>query len=228
VSRTHQLLCAWCGPLFVLLFGVGFWVFAEYLPPHRPSASAEEIAAIYQANASMIRVGMLFLLTGAGVSFGFVAAISAQLRRIETGPPVLSDLQLIAGVSAALLLLLPAMIFTMAAFRPERAPELTQLLSDAAWLLLIMPFPPACMQLIAIALAIFADRGVVPVFPRWAAFFNLWAAVLFIPGGLASFFKTGPFAWNGLFAFWLAAAAFFAWIIVMSVLLIRTIRAQPA
>ena len=51
----------------------------------------------------------------------------------------------------------------------------------------------------------------------------LWTAFLFIPGGLVTFFKAGPFAWNGLLAFWVAAAVFGSWFIVMSVVVRRAV-----
>ncbi|MCY1360840.1 hypothetical protein D9M69_474850 [compost metagenome] len=40
------------------------------------------------------------------------------------------------------------------------------------------------------------------------------------------FFKSGPFAWNGLFAFWMAAVAFFGWILVTWWVIAKSIRQQ--
>ena len=42
-------------------------------------------------------------------------------------------------------------------------------------------------------------------------------AIAFIPDVLAYFFKTGPFAWNGVFVFWLALTAYCAFLVAMSV-----------
>jgi hypothetical protein len=44
-------------------------------------------------------------------------------------------------------------------------------------------------------------------------------AVLFIPGGLLTFFKTGPFAWSGVFVYWVPLVVFFSWYLVMFVVL---------
>jgi len=38
------------------------------------------------------------------------------------------------------------------------------------------------------------------------------------------FFKTGPFAWTGIIGFWIPAAVFGVWYIVMTVYLLRAIR----
>ena len=40
--------------------------------------------------------------------------------------------------------------------------------------------------------------------------------LLFFPGGLLLFFKTGPFAYHGLFVFWVPMIAFGLWILILS------------
>jgi hypothetical protein len=90
--------------------------------------------------------------------------------------------------------------------------------------MLILPWPPIVGPLVAIALATFADRRPRPVFPRWVGYYNLWMAFLLLPASLIIFFKKGPFAWNGLLGFWLPAAAFGSWYLVMTVVVLRAIR----
>lgn len=83
----------------------------------------------------------------------------------------------------------------------------------------------AVVQAAAVAVAVLGDKSTRPLIPRWVGYFNLWVILLFLPGGLATFFKTGAFAWNGLLAFWLAAVVFGLWYVVMTVMLRRAIRA---
>ena len=78
-----------------------------------------------------------------------------------------------------------------------------------------MPFTTFIVQNFAIGFAILGDQRTHPIFPRWLGFFNLWVAVLFIPRGLLTFFKTGPFAWNGLFVWWIPFLVFFTWYLLM-------------
>jgi hypothetical protein len=47
------------------------------------------------------------------------------------------------------------------------------------------------------------DKRENPIFPRWLGYFNLWAALIFTPGSFNVFFKDGPFAWNGVIAFYI-------------------------
>ncbi|MEV0110022.1 hypothetical protein AB0H42_27305 [Nocardia sp. NPDC050799] len=74
---------------------------------------------------------------------------------------------------------------------------------------------PFVVQNIAIALVVLRDRAERPILPRWVAYANLWVAFLFLPGVLSYFFKSGPFAWQGLFSFWLALSSYAAWAFIM-------------
>jgi hypothetical protein len=37
---------------------------------------------------------------------------------------------------------------------------------------------------------------------------NIWAPITFTPGVILQFFKSRPFAWNGIFVFWIPAIVF--------------------
>jgi hypothetical protein len=53
------------------------------------------------------------------------------------------------------------------------------------------------------------------VFPRWIGYANLWIGFLFLPAGLAYFFKSGPFAWHGVFVFWFGLTLYSIWAFLM-------------
>jgi hypothetical protein len=63
--------------------------------------------------------------------------------------------------------------------------------------------------------AIFTDKSPMPVFPRWAAWYSLFMAFGSLTGSLIPFVVAGPFAWNGVIGFWVAAAVYFAWFAIM-------------
>jgi hypothetical protein len=216
MNLRAQMVCAWCGLAFALLFLVGLWPIANFMPPLAPSLSAEAIAAIYQQNTLPIRFGTLLLLACSGLMCPFVAVIALQMRRIEGDRfPILTMTQISAGTLNVMFFILPAVIWTAAAFRPERDPELTRLLNDLGWIAFLMPFTTFIVQNFALGFTILGDKRPRPVFPRWLGFFNFWVAVLFIPGGLLTFFKIGPFAWNGLFVWWIPFLVFFTWYLLM-------------
>ena len=227
MNSRSQILCAWSGILCPLVMFIGLWPMAGFLPPHDPTASAADIATIYQQHANGIRLGMIFIMLAGALFAPFVASISAQLRRVENSKtPVLSYTQLSAGTAGILLFIVPALIFTGAAYRPERPADITQALNDLGWICFVMPFVLALIQNLAIGFAIISDRNARPIFPRWLGFFNFWIALLFVPGGLLTFFRTGPLAWNGLLAFWVPACIFGPWFWVMAAYVIKAAKQQ--
>ncbi|MDB6062344.1 MAG: hypothetical protein JWM78_2447 [Verrucomicrobiaceae bacterium] len=227
MNKRSQLICLWAAPLMGVMVTIGWWLLAKFVPPPLPSSGAAEIAELFRQNTNGIRVGMILLVAGAGLFAPFIAVISAQIQRIEGSPPVLAYTQLLGGAMSIAIILIPAMLWTTAAFRPERNPELILLLNDASWLIIAMTFSPAVIQNVAIGLAILGDKNQPPIFPRWVGYLNFWVAFLLLPAGLMTFFKTGPFAWNGLLAFWMPLVVFAIWFNVMFITLLKAIKRQP-
>ena len=227
VNTRLQTLCAWCGIGFVVLVSIGWIFIAGLLPLPSPALPAADIVAYYQAHTSAIRAGALISMFAMSLTGPWIALISVQLRKLEGDTPIMSYTQLVMGAATVVILTMPTLMWTIAAFRPDRDPALIYLLSDMSWLIFIMTFPPFFLQLLSIGAAILASPAQQTVFPRWLGYFNIWVAVLFVPGGLITFFKSGPFAWNGLLALWVPLTVFFLWYLVMFKYLLRAIH-QPA
>jgi hypothetical protein len=211
----NQQLTNWCGPLYVIGVFAGLAIFAGFVPPSSAFLSPEQVAAVYQNNTLGIRFGLFLAIAFSGLYAPFSAVISAQMRRIEKGRPVLSYIQLGNGVIGSLVLMMAFMFMMIAAFDPERPAEITAVINQFGWICLVIPFPPFCIQYIAIGMAILQDKSENPLFPRWVAFYNYWVALAFIPTGFVGFFKHGPFAWHGVIAFWLAITVYIIWFFVM-------------
>jgi hypothetical protein len=226
MNKNVQYMCLWSAPLMGVFMTIGWWLMAEFVPPPSPSWSAVEIADMFTANTTGIRIGMISMLVGVGFFLPFIALLSEQIRRMEGGSSTLAYTQLIAGSMSVAIVLFPIMFWVVASFRPDRNPELVQLLNDMAWLTTAMPFAPGIIQNVAMGIAILGDKNPIRIMPRWVAYMNFWMAALFIPAGLMVFFKTGPFAWNGLLAFWLPLVAFGIWFNVMIFALLKAIKTQ--
>lgn len=225
-GTRNQLLAAWCGPGFMLVVSLGWAGFAGFLPPHAPAFDGGQVAALYRGHTQSIRFGLLLGMLGSALFIPFSAALAVRMARIEGGFPVWSWTQLAAGATTMLTFALPMMVWAVAAFRPERSPELMLLIDDLAWIPFIGMPVPFMLQPLAVALVGFADTSATPVFPRWACYLSLWIALLVLPAGLVIFFRAGPFAWNGLFGVWIPFFAYGIWMCVMSALLTGAIRRQ--
>jgi hypothetical protein len=101
-----------------------------------------------------------------------------------------------------------------------------QLLNDIGWLFFVGAIFSGPPWPIAVGATILRDRRAEPIFPRWSGYYNIWVGILFIPGAICVFFQSGPFAWNGIFAFWLVIVAFATWVLVQSALMLRAIENQ--
>ncbi len=223
-----QRACAWCGPALVLICLLGLAVFARFAPPPEPAAGPADIAAIFRESPTAIRIGMMLMVFGAALLGPFIAVISAHLRRIEGPRPTLTYLQLVLGACFIMEIIFPMMAVQTAAYRPERSDVVQQVLNDYGWLTFFGVASTAFVQMVIIGVVILQDTRPTPVFPRWSGYFNVWVGLAFTPGTVLVFFKSGPLAWTGLFIFWIPFAAFFAWLAIMTWLLLEAIAHETA
>lgn len=221
-SRLH-MLGAWCGVGYVAAVVIGWIAVAGFFPLHQPASGAAEISAIFVADANRIRAGMIIVMFAALIMIPFAALISQLLARVEGGPGLLTYTALLGGAGTMVLTFYPAIWWLVAAFRPERAADIIHLMNDMAWLQFIGGVSMYDALPLAIAAAAFCDTSKHPIFPRWVGWYNLWVILMILPDMLLFFFHEGPFAWNGLFGFWVPLAGFGSWWLVMFYVLRRAV-----
>lgn len=221
-----QRLCAATGPAFVLLWLMAFWPIAGFVPPPSPSSSIEAVTSTFADHRNAVRLGLMITTFASVLMIPWCVAITVQMQRVEGRYSPLAYTQLISGTLLVLVFLFPVMWWQVAAYRPERSPELIRLLHDLGWMTFVGIVTTVVLQCASIGILILMDKRRNPLFPRWFGYFSIWAAVIFTPGALCVFFQNGPFAWNGIFAWWLPLSAFATWIIVMYVMLRRAIDNQ--
>ncbi|MGU3650207.1 hypothetical protein [Mycolicibacterium sp. A43C] len=222
-SRRLQRFCAWCGPAFVVLLFGGWGVLGGFIPLIPAWFEPSQVAQAYAENVNLHRLGALLGLIGIFLTIPFFFVVSMQIRRTERRVPSLAILQFASGVIVTVVLIIPELLFIGGLFRPERPDELTQLVNDLSYVMLILPWPPIFGQLFALAAAIFRDDSTTPVFPRWLAYVNVWVAFLVLPASLIIFFKSGPFAWTGIIGFWVPATVFGGWYLLMAAMVLRAV-----
>ena len=218
-----QLFGAWCGALYIIFAIVGWGLVAGFLPPHRPGASSEVIAGIFQVHAMGIRIGMVVVMFSAFVVAPFVAVLGQFLARIEGSSGALTFAALLGGAGTMVLTFYPAIWWLVAAYRPERSQELVYLMNDMAWLQFIGGASIFWPMPLAMAIAAFCDSSSSPAFPRWSGFVTLFFLLLMLPDQILFFFHSGPFAWNGLFGLWIPLAGFGGWFFLCFYLLRKAI-----
>jgi hypothetical protein len=225
MNITAQRLCVWCGPIMIAIWASAFIFLCRFIPPPNPANTAEQVVAQFSQHTNLIRLGLVISVFACALLVPFCAAIAAQMRRMEGVRSVLAQAQLVSGGLLCVEFLLPFAIWQTALYRiDEWDPQIVQMLNDMSWLMFLGIISSACCQVASIGVTILLDKSPKPVFPRWAGYYNIWVSMMWVPAGVIPFFKDGPLAWNGVFAWWIPLCVYFSWFVVMVVLLLRAIR----
>ena len=212
------------GIIFVVTFIFGWWTLGGFIPPHSPASGAEEIAKFYQMDNSMILAGLMVM------SFGFVGLVpfyglmSFQMARIEGPRPFFALCAAICAPVNIVIFSFPVFYWLAAAFRPEQSADVIRAFNDIAWIIMVWPVAPFLLQNVLFGTVVLSDKREKPLFPRWVGFFTLAETLMVAPAGLIAFFKVGPFAWDGVLSFWMVAAAYLSWMLVLSYALYNSVK----
>lgn len=214
--------CVWSGILLVAMTAVGLGWFMGYAPPPHADWSADKSLAFVSANQTSILVGAALCTFFWSLWATWTAPIILCIRQMERAP--LLTIASVVGVGGgAGVITIIAVSWTVMAFRAE-SPQIVQAFNDLGFFLFLYTWPPFAVWMVIIAVAILRDVNLRPLLPRSVAYYNLVCAIGMAPASLMGFFKTGPFAFHGLLAFWLVALDFFIWMLVMSWVMLGVIR----
>lgn len=212
----------------VVILAVAYAAFPGFWPPMSPQMSAVDVAAFYRDNTAWIRFAMVtFNLCGV-MLLPLYGVVVVQMKRMTSQSQVFAYCYLSATVSGATIFALAAVFFATAAFRPDRDPELIQVLNDLGWIVFVAPIGMALVQNLMLSLAIYHDDAGKPVFPRWVAHFSVIVAVAMAPAAASVACRSGPFAWDGLISFWARNIAYATFIVVMLVVCRNAVHRQAA
>lgn len=220
----YQMICAWCGPAFLVTF-VFFWGFVGHnIPNPSPALAAEVLKERYLANLGEIRLGFIVSLITVCFYMPWTCVLAAQMRRIEGSEmPVLSYLQLIGGALTVMVVSFSATFWVIAAFRPEAPASTFQMMTDTGWLIIDLCYTCTTLQMVAAALVGLADKSKVPLFPRWVCYLTIWCGISFFPASLTGVLKTGPFAWSGALSYYIPYFCWLCWFSTASIYMIKEV-----
>ncbi|MDT7621968.1 MAG: hypothetical protein QOD96_5874 [Pseudonocardiales bacterium] len=226
MNARAQQACVLSGLVLVVLFYLGFWVISGFLIPLPPNSSADVVAQMFARDRNRIRIGLLVTMFGAAMLVPWSAALFVQLRRGEGRFSPLPYVQMLCGTLFSLEFIYLIMFWQVAAFREDTPPRTIQTLYDMGWIPFVGLTSTAVVMALALGCSMLGDHHESPVYPRWAGYFNVWVAFMFTPGTLCVFFKDGPFAYNGVLAWYLPVAVFSIWLPLNTVLTLRAIKDQ--
>jgi hypothetical protein len=227
-SVNGELLIFWSLPVIGLIWVLAFLTFPGFVHPMSPTMTADQVAAFYRdpGNLPRIRTSMIVFNWFGVALIPLLVLIVMQIRRMAHRTQVLAFCFLGCVAGGPTLFCVADLYWLIAAFRPERDPELIQMFNDMAWVTFTCQVGYLVAQSVFLALAIYLDRQPKPVFKPWVGHFNLAIAAALVPAAFAALSPDGPFAWNGLLSFWVKNGAIALWIVVMAVVLGQAIYRQ--
>lgn len=210
-------LCNYSILITALGGGFGFAVLAGFWPPPPAHLTASEIGAYFREHSIDIRLGMVLMFLCIPFYLSWTAGMAKIMERIHSDSMnVLPSLIVASGVAAMLTLLLPAVAWMTAAFRPDvRTDAEIQLLYDMGWFMFDPPFMVFALEWGAIGICMLTDKRDKPLFPSWIAWLGFFTCTTFVATVLIPFLTHGIFAWHGLITFWLVFVSFFVYLLCL-------------
>ena len=218
-ATTGERIIFWTLPAVGVIWIAAFFLFPGFVPPMSPTASAAEVAAFYTEHQARVQYSMILFNWFCVALIPILMLIVERMRGMAHRTPVMRYCVIGVAGAAPIAFLTSTVFWLIAAFRPERSPDLTQLCNDLAWITFVCAVPFLIALCLFLALAIAYDDQAEPVFPSWVARFNVGIAIALVPAGFAGLTLSGPFAWNGFVSFWIRNTAIAVWIVVMAVAL---------
>jgi len=213
----------WTLPFVAVMWVAAFFLFPGFHPPMSPLMPPAAVASFYSQHTSSVRWSMILFNWFCVALIPIMMLIVERMRGMAHRTPVMRYCVIGVAAAAPIAFLTATVFWLLAAFRPDRAPALTQLYNDLGWITFTCGVPFLICLCLFLALSIYFDQQTTPVFSPWVGYFNIIIAVALVPACFAGLTLSGPFAWNGFLGFWLKNIAIALWLVVMGVVLGRAV-----
>jgi hypothetical protein len=223
-TANGERVIFWTLPAVAVVWIAAFFLFPGFVPPMSPKASPAEVAAFYSDHTARVQYSMILFNWFCVALIPILMLIVERMRLMAHRTPVLRYCVIGVAGAAPIAFLTATVFWLIAAFRPERSPEVTQMCNDLAWITFTCGVPFLIALCLFLAIAISFDAQDHPVFPRWVSYFNVAIAAALVPACFAGFTLSGAFAWNGFLSFWVRNVAISLWIVVMAIMLSKAMR----
>ncbi len=227
-SKLDQWICFWSIPVFYVFFGLVFVCLTRTMPP--PSANVSQAGAIsfFQSVAGVTNthIGFALLVFSLGFYAMNNALVVVQMKRMEGVSQAMAYAYIVVLSLGALPgCMFIAIVYSVAAMRPDRDPQLVSMLYDMGMLSYVGSLGCFVAQYVVFVIAVLLDKR--RIFPKWIAYFSIWVIFTEILAGPIFAFKTGPFAWDGAISFWLGTVVWVFWQFSFTICLYKAIKRQP-
>lgn len=228
VTGDHgwQRLFALNGLVFIVLCLVGLEVF--WPQPPNFALSAAQTARFYAEHRSGFLIGITLCELAMAAYVTWTIQLGVMLWRLDHGARVKSMAATACGLATPFLLAGDLAVFAVAAYRPGGiSPEITQTLSDIAWIGSELFWPILAAEMALIAVIMLGSRGRPDGFPAWLGWYTVVAAVAEPFQAAIIFTKSGPLAPDGMLTWYLAVGTWGLWAAATSITMYRLLGRSP-
>lgn len=199
-SQKAGIACTW---IFTLLTAIGWLGIAHFWMPPAADLGLEATKTWFTVDHRWgVLVGCSIFYIAAGILTPGSIQFGIMLAKIEGRWPLWSLTTAVCGIFISLIIFFNACAWLVAAYRPETGADVIQSWYDWAWFAFLLGWIYLSIEMIATALVEFQDKRETPMVPRWLTWFTIAGAVSIITAAGPAFFKSGPFAYHGLLAFY--------------------------
>jgi len=217
-------MMAWSGPIFFTLFFVMWGLLADNFPPMSPNLSAEAMKQHYIDLRFPIMLGMSVCMVGGAFYMTWGCAVSRLMRRIEGPEGMFSNLEMMGATITFTPIVVACGLWLVAAMQANvLSAEIIQSMYLLGWMIIDIAYMVTSFQIMGASIVFLKDKREKKLVPAWVSWWGWVTIASFFPVSLIPFFKTGPFALNGLFNFWVAFPTWYIWIVAMSIYIIKAI-----
>jgi hypothetical protein len=222
-------MCAYAGFVFSVGLGISWAGIAGFLPPPVENWNADQVYQFFSDNSLRIRIGIVLALLILPLYFVLGAALARLMEHIEGPKGPLSQIQLMGSLATTVVGLASFCAWLSCSFAIEtKTPQDIKTMSDMGW----MWFNPTGMvtgvQFVSFGVAALLDKNPVPLIPRWVCWFCLLLCSTLLLALLTPFLRTGPWAWDGLYCYYMGLGGFFLWVLVASWFAVAAIKRLEA
>jgi hypothetical protein len=227
MSASKQKILVWWTLVSTVIFGMAYTFLIRLVPLPPATLGASAVAQFYADHSLSIRLGATICSWTGAFLVPLSVVVAVQLSRLEKGLPVWSILYFAGGILTSIFLVIPPLLWGVAAFTPTRPAEITLVVHEMAnlmWVTTTQFFIFYMVAMVVVTLSAEPDRT--SPFPRWFGYLTIWVALITEVGAVGFLTKLGPFAWNGLFIFWLPFGVGFAWLFLLAIMVLRALNRQ--
>jgi hypothetical protein len=196
----------WVIIVFYNIFTISFFVLSRTQPPPKAWWPLPRVVQWFDHNHTGILIGFAIVFLVAGLSLTANGLIAYSMRRMSVSRVFAYSYLIIYSLAGVPGMLLTCIALTVGAMRPDRDPRLIGLLYDMGFLSFSGTMGIFLIGSLIWGVAILLDNN--RVLPKWFGYLNLCNAMTEVVVAPCCMFKSGPFAWDGIIAWYVNIVVF--------------------